>query len=56
MLIQTHHDRHIELLATQSPAASSIAARNMHEASSPTHRIPSDTVGTSYSNGRPRGL
>src|ERR1700683_4579952 len=54
MLIQTHHDRH-----RPTPFRASLTSRTRRAltraASSPTHRIPWDTVGTSYSNGRPRG-
>ena len=52
MLIQTHHDRHAHTSPFDSPASPGTRQR---AASSPTHRIPWDTVGTSYSNGRPRG-
>src|SRR5205814_7374679 len=56
MLIKAHDDRHARSppACQASPARSSTRALT-RAASSPTHRIPWVTVGTSSSNGRPRG-
>ena len=55
MFIKSHHDRHRARLPSQVNPASSSTRALTRTASSPTHRIPWVTVGTSSSNGRPRG-
>ena len=56
MLIQAHHDRHQHHLPSTSHQPVEHDSAVTRAAPSPTHRIPWITVGTSYSNGRPRGL
>jgi hypothetical protein len=56
MLIQAHHDRHSPTPFPSHSAVSSTTTALTRTASSPTHRVPWDTVGTSYSNGRLGGL
>src|SRR5215203_493647 len=49
MLIESHHDRHLRSPALPKPAPVSSTTRAVtRAASSPTHRIPWATVGTSY--------
>ena len=51
MLIDPHHQRH----ATTTPSTAQPSSTRRAAARRAAHRIPSTTVGTSYSIGRPRG-